>query len=61
LATREVLNHIFAEHTGQPLERIAKDTDRDFYMTAAEAKEYGIVDDILTKQTTEEKEEEEED
>ena len=49
LKTREVLNEILAEHTGQPIERIAKDTDRDFYMTAEEAKEYGIVDDILTK------------
>jgi ATP-dependent Clp protease protease subunit len=61
LDTREVLNQIFAEHTGQPLERIAKDTDRDFYMTAGEAKEYGIVDDILTKQATEDEEEENED
>ena len=37
----------------QPLERLSKDTDRDFYMTAEEAKEYGIVDDILTKQKVE--------
>ncbi len=50
LRTREVLNKILATHTGQPIERIAKDTDRDFYMTAEEAKQYGIVDDILTKQ-----------
>jgi ATP-dependent Clp protease protease subunit len=50
LHTREVLNKILAVHTEQPLERIAKDTDRDFYMTAEQAKEYGIVDDILTKQ-----------
>ncbi len=49
LKTREVLNEILAQHTGQPLERIAKDTDRDYYMTAGEAKEYGIVDDILTR------------
>ena len=49
LKTREVLNEILAKHTGQPIERIAKDTDRDFYMTAAEAKEYGVVDDILTQ------------
>ncbi len=50
LHTREVLNLIIASHTGQPIERIAKDTDRDFYMTAEQAKEYGVVDDILTKQ-----------
>jgi ATP-dependent Clp protease protease subunit len=50
LKTREELNRVLAEHTGQPLERIAKDTDRDFYMTAEAAKEYGVVDDILTKQ-----------
>jgi ATP-dependent Clp protease, protease subunit len=50
LHTREVLNTILAGHTGQPIERIAKDTDRDFYMTAQQAKEYGVVDDILTKQ-----------
>ena len=50
LKTRETLNEILASHTGQPMDRIAKDTDRDFYMTAQEAKEYGVVDDILTKQ-----------
>lgn len=50
LRTREVLNRILAEHTGKPIEQIAKDTDRDFYMTAEEAKAYGLVDDILTKQ-----------
>ncbi len=47
--TRDVLNEILADHSGQPIDRIAKDTDRDFYMSAQEAKEYGIVDDILTK------------
>jgi len=46
---REVLNQILANHTGQPLERIAKDTDRDFFMGAEEAKKYGVVDDIVTK------------
>ena len=50
LKTRDVLNQILAHHTGQPIERIAKDTDRDFYMNAEEAKDYGLVDDILTKQ-----------
>ena len=58
LKTREVLNQILAEHTGQPIERIAKDTDRDFYMTSEEAKEYGVVDDLLTKHATAEEEEE---
>lgn len=49
LKTREVLNRILADHTGQPIERIASDTDRDRYLSAGEAKEYGLVDDILTK------------
>jgi ATP-dependent Clp protease protease subunit len=49
LKTREVLNQILAQHTTQPLERIAKDTNRDYYMSAAEAKTYGVVDDILTR------------
>ncbi|MBU4400592.1 MAG: ATP-dependent Clp protease proteolytic subunit, partial [Planctomycetes bacterium] len=59
LQTREALNTILADHTGQPIERIAKDTDRDFYMTAEQAKQYGIVDDILTKQKANVEEEEE--
>jgi ATP-dependent Clp protease protease subunit len=58
LRTREVLNGILANHTGQPIERIAKDTDRDFYMNAQEAKQYGVVDDILTKQKVEAEEDE---
>ena len=49
LKTREVLNQILAQHTGQAIERIAKDTNRDHYMTAIEAKSYGVVDDILTR------------
>ena len=48
--TRESLNEILAFHTGQTIEQIAKDTDRDYYMTAEQAKEYGLVDKILTKQ-----------
>ena len=47
--TRSVLNEILAHQTGQPIERIAKDTDRDRYLTAIQAKEYGLVDDVLTK------------
>ncbi len=54
LKTREVLNEILAEHTSKPIEQIAKDTDRDFYMNAQEAKEYGVVDEILVTQEIEE-------
>jgi len=59
LKTREALNRILAEHTSQPIEQIAKDTDRDFYMTAQEAKDYGVVDDILTAQKSAEGDEDE--
>ena len=45
---RELLDEILALHTGQPVERVAKDTDRDFIMSAIEAKEYGIVDEVIT-------------
>ncbi len=47
LRMRDRLNEIFVEHTGQSLEKIQKDTDRDFYMTAEEAKAYGIVDEVF--------------
>lgn len=47
LRTREQLNKMLAKATGKPLSQIEKDTDRDFFMTAEEAKRYGIVDDIL--------------
>lgn len=46
---KDKLNAILAKHTGQKLEKIEKDTDRDFYMSASEAKEYGIVDEIIKK------------
>jgi ATP-dependent Clp protease protease subunit len=46
LKTRENLNKILAKNTGKPLSQIEKDTDRDFYMSADEAKKYGIIDDI---------------
>jgi ATP-dependent Clp protease protease subunit len=49
LKTRDMLNEILSGHTGQTVARVAKDTDRDYYMNAMEAKEYGVVDDILTK------------
>lgn len=45
---KESLNRILAERTGQPLERIQKDTDRDYFMTAQEAKEYGIIDEVIS-------------
>ncbi len=54
IKTRAVLNEILASHTGQPIDRIAEDTDRDRYLTATESKEYGLVDDILTKPPGEE-------
>jgi len=57
IKTRAVLNEILASHTGQPIERIAKDTDRDRYLTATEAKEYGLVDEVLTKPPVVEEEE----
>ncbi len=44
---RERLNAILARHTGQPVERIARDTDRNYYMDAAEAVEYGLIDEVL--------------
>lgn len=47
LETRERLNKILAERTGQPLEKIEKDTDRDFFMSAEKAVEYGLIDKVL--------------
>ena len=44
---KEKLNNILAKHTGQPLEKIEKDTDRDFYLSADEAKEYGLIDEVI--------------
>ncbi|WP_102275074.1 ATP-dependent Clp endopeptidase proteolytic subunit ClpP [Cytobacillus massiliigabonensis] len=49
LKLRDHVNRIIADRTGQPVEKIAKDSDRDFYMTAEEALEYGIIDKIITK------------
>ena len=54
LAAKEILRlkiqleEIMAEHTGQPVERIAHDTDRDFVMTAAEARDYGLIDEVIS-------------
>ena len=52
LRLREVMNRIQSKHTGQTLERIERDTDRDFIMTAAQSKEYGIIDDIIDRPRT---------
>jgi len=54
LRYREVLNQIIAKHTGQPIEKIAKDTDRDFFLSADEAKTYGVVDGTLSRPPVEE-------
>jgi ATP-dependent Clp protease protease subunit len=45
---REELNKLLVKHTGQPMEKIRKDTDRDFFMSPEHAKEYGIIDEVLT-------------
>lgn len=47
IKTRSIINRILSERTGQPLERIEKDTERDFFMSAEEAKTYGIVDSVI--------------
>lgn len=49
LKTREQLNKILAERTGQPIERIERDTERDYYMSADECKEYGLIDQVISK------------
>jgi len=50
LRLQEKLNHIIANHTGQAFEKVSKDTDRDFFLSAEQAVEYGIVDEILKKE-----------
>ena len=49
LKVKDTLNNILARHTGQPVRRIQKDTDRDFFMSGAEAKEYGLVDEVIVQ------------
>jgi ATP-dependent Clp protease, protease subunit len=56
---KKMINDILARHTGQDLKRIEKDTDRDFFMSPEEAKEYGVVDNVLAFGEEEEKDEEE--
>lgn len=48
IRVKEEMNQMLADHTGQPLEKVRTDTDRDFWMTAPEAKAYGVVDEVLT-------------
>ena len=49
IRTRAALNKLLADHTGQPIEKIESDVERDFIMTAEQAKAYGLVDEIITK------------
>lgn len=49
LKIREELNQVLAHHTGQPIERIAQDTERDHFLNSAEAREYGLIDEVLDK------------
>jgi ATP-dependent Clp protease protease subunit len=49
LKTRDRMNELLSKHTGHPLEKIKHDTERDFFMSAGEAKEYGVIDEILIK------------
>jgi len=51
LYLREKLNQIMSKHTGQPIERIARDTDRDYFLSAEESREYGLIDRVLTSRT----------
>ncbi|MGB9846862.1 MAG: ATP-dependent Clp endopeptidase proteolytic subunit ClpP [Desulfotomaculales bacterium] len=48
LRLRDIINDLLAKHTGQPKDKIARDTERDFFMSAAEAKDYGIIDEVFT-------------
>ena len=59
LRNRQMLNEILAAHTGQPLEKIETDTDRDYFLSADEAKEYGLVDEILTRPEVKDSEDDE--
>ena len=52
LRVKEKINNILAKHTGQKREKIENDTDRDFWLTAAEAKQYGVIDEVITRKPT---------
>lgn len=49
---KQVLNEVLSKHTGKPVEQVEKDSDRDYYMTAEEAKDYGIVDNVIAARET---------
>ena len=51
LRTRSTLNDLLAKHTGQPLDRIKHDTERDYFLSAAESKEYGLIDEVFLQRT----------
>ncbi len=50
LKSKKLLNEILAKHTGQPLEKVERDTDRDYYLSAQEALEYGLIDQVVTRE-----------
>ncbi len=54
LRIKQELNHILANHTGKPLAQVEEDSDRDFFMTAIQAKEYGLIDDVFERREVEE-------
>jgi ATP-dependent Clp protease protease subunit len=49
VATREKLNRLMSDYTGQPLEKVRQDTDRDNFLSAQQAKEYGLIDEVIAK------------
>jgi ATP-dependent Clp protease protease subunit len=51
LATRERINHILSQHTGQPVEKVGQDTERDYIMSAEQARDYGLVDEVIGKRS----------
>jgi ATP-dependent Clp protease protease subunit len=51
LRTRDKLNELLVKHTGQSLDRIKQDTERDYFMSAMESKEYGLIDEVLVQKT----------
>ncbi|MBB3176057.1 ATP-dependent Clp endopeptidase proteolytic subunit ClpP [Variovorax sp. Sphag1AA] len=51
LKTKEQMNRILADRTGQPVEKIARDTERDYFLTADESKEYGLIDQVISKRS----------
>ena len=55
LRVKEELNHVLAKHTGQEFKRVVEDTDRDYFMTSLQAKEYGVIDEVFEKRVSGEK------